>query len=117
MKKQGRSERKGYRDQPNRGKSNRVGLYDVIIAPVLTEKSRYFIQSNQVYTFFVHHLATKGEVINAVESLWDVKVLSVNTLIQRGKVKRTLQGTTKKTNRKKAMVKLIEGDTIPVFNT
>ncbi|ODR94513.1 50S ribosomal protein L23 [Methyloceanibacter stevinii] len=87
--------------------------YDVILAPVITEKSSEASESNQV-VFKVRLNATKPQIKNAVEKLFGVKVVAVNTLTRKGKTKffRGIKGTQKDT--KKAVVKLAEGDKIDV---
>ncbi len=87
--------------------------YDVILAPVITEKATAVSESNQVM-FKVRRDATKPEIKAAVEALFKVKVLSVNTLNRKGKTKtfRGIRG--KQQNVKKAIVRLAEGDRIDV---
>ena len=87
--------------------------YDVIIAPVITEKATIASERNQV-TFKVRRTATKPEIKEAVEKLFDVKVKSVNTLIRKGKV-RTFRGSPgRQSDVKKAIVTLEEGHRIDV---
>jgi large subunit ribosomal protein L23 len=87
--------------------------YDVIVAPVITEKASAASEANQV-VFKVRRDATKPEIKAAVEQLFKVKVLSVNTLTRKGKNKvfRGLRG--KQQDVKKAVVRLAEGDKIDV---
>lgn len=92
-----------------------MNKYDVLLKPILTEKSNTLRQFHQVYTFFVHNQATKQDIRKAVESMWEVKVVKVNTSILRGKVKRNRHGITKRPNRKKAMVTLEQGHVIDLF--
>jgi large subunit ribosomal protein L23 len=85
--------------------------YDVIVSPVITEKSTMLSEANQV-VFNVPRTATKVEIKSAVESLFKVKVKAVNTIVRKGKLKtfrgrRALQGDTKK-----AIVTLVEGHSI-----
>ncbi len=85
--------------------------YDVIVSPVITEKSTLVSEANQVI-FNVAPKATKPEIKAAVESLFKVKVKAVNTLVRKGKLKafrghRALQRDTKK-----AIVTLEEGHSI-----
>ena len=88
---------------------------DIIIAPVVSEKSYALIEEG-VYTFKVHPSASKPEIRDAVESIWGVEVLKVNTLNRVGKRKRTRGtnrvGTTAAT--KRAIVTLAAGE-IPLF--
>ena len=87
--------------------------YDVIIAPVITEKATAVSESNQV-VFKVRRDATKPEIKAAIEQLFGVKVLAVNTILRKGKTK-TFRGVKgKQQNVKKAIVCLAEGDTIDV---
>lgn len=85
--------------------------YQVIVAPVITEKATMGSENNQV-TFKVAADATKPEIKAAVEGLFDVKVKSVNTLNQKGKVKRFRGHIGQRTGFKKAVVTLEEGQTI-----
>jgi large subunit ribosomal protein L23 len=87
--------------------------YDIIIAPVITEKATTASEYNQV-VFRVARTATKPEIKEAVEKLFDVKVKAVNTLIRKGKVKafRNRRGTL--SDVKKAIVTLEEGHRIDV---
>jgi large subunit ribosomal protein L23 len=87
--------------------------YDVILNPVVTEKSTMLTENN-VVTFNVPMTATKTEIKAAVEALFSVKVEKVNTLRQDGKVKRFRGITGRRNHTKKAMVKLAEGHTIDV---
>jgi large subunit ribosomal protein L23 len=87
--------------------------YDVIIAPVITEKATAVSESNQV-VFKVRRDATKPEIKAAIEQLFGVKVLTVNTILRKGKTK-TFRGVKgKQQDVKKAIVRLAEGDTIDV---
>jgi large subunit ribosomal protein L23 len=87
--------------------------YDVIIAPVITEKATAVSVSNQV-VFKVRRDATKPEIKAAIEQLFGVKVLAVNTILRKGKTK-TFRGVKgKQQDVKKAIVRLAEGDTIDV---
>ncbi|HKB21485.1 MAG TPA: 50S ribosomal protein L23 [Methyloceanibacter sp.] len=87
--------------------------YDVIIAPVITEKATAVSESNQV-VFKVRRDATKPEIKAAIEQLFGVKVLAVNTILRKGKTK-TFRGVKgKQQDVKKAIVRLAEGDTIDV---
>ncbi len=89
--------------------------YDIILGPVVTEKSTQGSEYNQV-TFKVRTDATKPEIKEAVEGLFEVKVRKVNTIKVKGKVKRTRQGRQgRRADWKKAMVSLGEGDTIDVM--
>jgi len=88
---------------------------DVIIAPIVSEKSYSLIEQG-VYTFQVDTKASKPEIRDAVEAIWGVEVLKVNTLNRSGKRKRT-RGTNrigKRPNTKRAIVTLAAGE-IPLF--
>jgi large subunit ribosomal protein L23 len=87
--------------------------YDIILSPVITEKATTASEHNQV-TFRVRRDATKPQIKEAVEKLFDVKVKSVNTLIRKGKVKafRGMRG--RQSDVKKAIVTLAEGHRIDV---
>lgn len=94
--------------------STKSDARDVILAPVVSEKS-YSLLDENAYTFLVHPDANKTEIRQAVESIWDVKVLSVNTLNRKGKSKRFRFTTGKRPDTKRAIVKLREGDSIEIF--
>ena len=89
---------------------------DVIIRPVVSEKSYALIESN-VYTFEVHSDAAKPEIRNAIEEIFGVKVASVNTLNRKGKsVRNRRTGKVgSRPDRKRAIVTLAEGDSIDLF--
>jgi large subunit ribosomal protein L23 len=88
-------------------------MYDVIRSPVITEKSTRGSEHNQV-TFRVPLTATKPEIKAAVEGLFDVKVKAVNTTRVKGKTKRFRGIKGKRSDVKKAMVTLQEGQSIDV---
>jgi len=89
---------------------------DVIIQPVVSEKSYGLIEEN-VYTFLVHPDAAKPEIRSAVEAIFDVKVTKVNTLNRKGKstVNRRTGVRGKRPDRKRAIVTLAPGDSIDLF--
>lgn len=87
--------------------------YDVIVAPVITEKSTMASENNQV-VFKVARTASKTDIKAAVEALFGVKVTAVNTLIRKGKVKRFRGITGRQSDVKKAVVTLAEGQSIDV---
>ncbi len=90
---------------------------DIIIAPVVSEKSYALIEEG-VYTFQVHKSASKPEIRDAVETIWGVEVLKVNTLNRNGKRKRT-RGTNRigtRPDTKRAIVTLAAGE-IPLFDS
>jgi large subunit ribosomal protein L23 len=88
-------------------------LYDVIRAPIVTEKSTMVSENNQVM-FKVAMTATKPDIKEAVERLFNVKVLSVNTLIRKGKLRRFRGVKGRQSDFKKAIVTLEEGQTIDI---
>ena len=88
-------------------------LFDVIRAPLVTEKSTMVSESNQVM-FKVAMTATKPDIKEAVERLFNVKVLAVNTLIRKGKNKRFRGVKGQQSDFKKAIVTLAEGQTIDI---
>jgi large subunit ribosomal protein L23 len=94
--------------------STKAGHRDVIIAPVVSEKSYSLIDQN-AYTFVVHRGANKTEIRKAVESIWNVKVVQVNTLNRKGKTKRFRFMQGKRPDSKRAVVKLAPGDKIEIF--
>src|SRR5512139_1166833 len=87
--------------------------YDVIVAPHITEKSTLLSEQNAV-VFKVAPDATKPEIKAAVEALFGVKVTAVNTLTQKGKTKRWQGRTYQRSDVKKAVVTLAEGQSIDV---
>jgi large subunit ribosomal protein L23 len=92
---------------------NKLAMYDVILAPVVTEKSTRVSEHNQI-VFKVRMDATKPEIKKAVEGLFGVKVTAVNTLVQKGKVKRFRGRVGFRSDVKKAIVTLAEGQSIDV---
>ena len=87
--------------------------YDVIVAPHITEKSTLVSEANAV-VFKVANDATKPEIKAAVEALFDVKVLGVNTIVQKGKTKKWKGVPYTRSDFKKAVVTLAEGQQIDV---
>jgi len=89
---------------------------DSILAPVVSEKSYGLIEQG-VYTFKVHPSASKPEISDAIESIWGVTVLKVNTLNRKGKVTRARRKgrAGSKPDTKRAIVTLAAGDEIPLF--
>ena len=89
-----------------------VRHYDVILAPHITEKSTLLSEHNGV-VFKVANDATKPQIKEAVEALFDRKVASVNTIVVKGKSKRWKGRPYKRSDVKKAIVTLAEGQSIP----
>ena len=91
---------------------------DIILAPVVSEKSYALIEQG-VYTFKVHPSASKPEISDAVQAIWGVKVLKVNTINRKGKVVRTRNTNRlgKRPDTKRAIVTLAAGNKIPLFES
>lgn len=87
--------------------------YDVILAPHITEKSTLASEHNAV-VFKVAGTATKPQIKEAIEAIYDKKVVSVNTLIMKGKVKRWKGKPYTRSDVKKAIVTLAEGEMIDI---
>ncbi|WP_147150794.1 50S ribosomal protein L23 [Neoasaia chiangmaiensis] len=90
---------------------SREAMYDIIRAPLITEKATALSEKNQV-VFKVAPNAAKPEIKVAVETLFGVKVVSVNTLIQKGKTKMVRGRPGRRSDIKKAYVQLAEGQSI-----
>ncbi len=89
--------------------------HDIIFAPVVSEKSYDLIEHNNSYTFEVDPRANKEEIRDAVETVFDVSVLRVNTMNRKGKTKRSGYKLGKRKDIKRAVVTLAEGDSIDLF--
>jgi len=87
---------------------------DVLLAPVISEKSYGLLDENK-YTFIVRPDAHKTQTKIAVEQVFNVTVLDVNTLNRQGKRKRTRQGFGRRKDTKRAIVSLAPGDRIEIF--
>ena len=87
---------------------------DIVIRPVVSEKSYGALERNS-YTFLVEPQANKTEIKEAIQQIWNVRVTNVNTIVRKGKVKRTRLSTGKRPDQKRAVVTLIPGDTIEIF--
>lgn len=87
---------------------------DVLLAPVVSEKSYGLLDENK-YTFLVHPDANKTQIKIAVEAVFGVKVSGVNTLNRSGKRKRTRTGFGRRKDTKRAIVTVVEGDRIDIF--
>jgi large subunit ribosomal protein L23 len=90
---------------------------DVILEPVVSEKSYGLLEAN-VYTFKVHPSASKPEIRDAVQTIFGVRVLKVNTLNRKGKRKRNRRNFTfgSRPDTKRALITLAEGDSIELFD-
>ena len=89
--------------------------HEVVVRPLITEKTSAAYQDRGEYTFEVHPNASKPQIRQAIEELFGVKVTDVWTSQQRGKEKRMGTSSGRRPNWKKAIVKLREGDTIEIF--
>jgi large subunit ribosomal protein L23 len=87
---------------------------DIIIRPIVSEKSYAGLERN-TYTFLVALDANKTEIKEAIQQIWNVGVLNVNTMNRKGKVKRTRLATGKRPDQKRAVVTLRPGDSIEIF--
>jgi large subunit ribosomal protein L23 len=92
-----------------------IVIQDVLKRPLVTEKSERNRAEGQQFAFEVHRDATKIQVKQAVEKLFNVHVLAVRTAVIRGKNKRVGRSTGRRPNWKKAFVTLKEGETIALF--
>jgi large subunit ribosomal protein L23 len=92
-------------------------VYDVIRRPIISEKSTALAEVASRYAFEVSVKANKQEIRDAVQRLFNVKVCDVRTMIMHGKVKRVGRFETKRSNWKKALVTLAEGQKIEFFQT
>jgi len=88
---------------------------DILISPVVSEKSYSLLDENK-YTFLVRKDANKTAIKQAVESVFNVKVLRVNTMNRKGKTYRTRFGEGSRSDTKRAIVSLAQGDRIDIFN-
>ncbi len=89
---------------------------DVVVRPVVSEKSYASIERN-TYTFVVRPDANKTEIKQAVQAIWEVRVVSVNTMNRRGKMKRRGYTKGRRPDQKRAIVTLAEGDSIEIFES
>src|SRR3954452_7150698 len=92
-------------------------FYEVIRRPIISEKSTALAEVGGRYAFEVALQANKQEIKDAVQRLFNVKVREVRTMIMHGKVKRVGRFETKRSNWKKALVTLAEGNKIDFFQT
>ena len=89
--------------------------YQVVIRPIVTEKGFHWAEHKNVYSFEVNKLATKKDIKEAVETLFDVKVIEVRTQNRKGKKARSRRSTGVRKSWKKAMVKLDAESKISYF--
>ena len=90
-------------------------LYDVIVRPIVTEKSTDLLDRNGKYSFVVARDANKVEIARAVEKLFNVHVREVRTMQYRGKERRVGRTIGRRASWKKAVVTLREGESIEIF--
>ncbi len=90
-------------------------LEEVLIRPLLTEKSSIQTENTNRYVFQVQKKANKIQVKDAVEKMFDVKVTNVKTAVLPGKVRRTNKGTNVSSSWKKAYVQIQEGQKLELF--
>jgi large subunit ribosomal protein L23 len=88
---------------------------DVIIRPLVTEKSTHQQQTRNVYAFEVHENANKPQIKQAVEKIYNVKVLDVRTMTRKGKPRRAKYKMAHGSDWKRAIVKLDENSRIDLF--
>ena len=89
---------------------------DIVIRPVVSEKSYAGLDQN-TYTFLVDKRANKTEIKEAIQQIWNVHVTSVRTLNRKGKTKRRRFTVGKRADEKRAIITLVEGDKIEIFET
>ncbi|MAY82028.1 MAG: 50S ribosomal protein L23 [Deltaproteobacteria bacterium] len=92
-------------------------LHDVLIRPILTEKTTRLEAGENVYTFEVGVAANKHQIKEAVQSVFGVNVEDVRTMVVRGKSKRFGRYYGKRSNWKKAFVRLSDGDSLNFFES
>jgi large subunit ribosomal protein L23 len=92
-------------------------VYEVIKRPIISEKSTALAELGNRYAFEVSVAANKQEIRDAVQRLFNVNVREVRTMVMHGKVKRVGRFETKRSNWKKAIVTLNEGQKIDFFQT
>jgi len=88
---------------------------DVLLAPVVSEKSYSLLDENK-YTFLVAPAANKTEIKIAVEAVFNVNVIRLNTSNRKGKVRRTRRGFGKRPDTKRAIVTVADGQRIDIFS-
>lgn len=93
-------------------------VFDIIRRPIITEKSNYLSSALNQYVFEVDYRSTRTTVKDAIETIFDVKVEKVNTMIVPAKQSRNMRNRQMRTRTgayKKAIVTLAEGERIPIF--
>ncbi len=89
--------------------------HDLILAPVVSEKSYDLIENENIYTFEVDPRSNKEEIRDAIDEVFEVTVIRVNTMNRKGKRKRSGFTFGKRKDVKRAIVKIAEGDSIDLF--
>lgn len=92
-----------------------VGSTHIIKRPLLSEKNTFSMNEQKRYTFLVDPRATKDEITSAIQEIYKVRVVGINTQTRKGKFRRTKHGLTQEPISKKATVRLHEQDTIELF--
>jgi large subunit ribosomal protein L23 len=87
----------------------------ILVKPIVTEKTTWAAGRHNAYTFEVHPDASKYTVKSAVESIYNVKVDSIRTMVRKGKTRKTKYGPTKRSDKKRAVVILKGEDRIDLF--
>ncbi|TVQ91740.1 MAG: 50S ribosomal protein L23 [Deltaproteobacteria bacterium] len=90
-------------------------LKDILVRPIVTEKTTVHLGNDNTYAFEVNLKANKNQVKHAIEQYYGVSVADVRTLVMRGKVKRFGRHHSKRSNWKKAYVTLADGESINIF--
>jgi large subunit ribosomal protein L23 len=90
-------------------------IHDIIRKPVVTEKGTWAMNEQNRYAFHVDPRATKGQIKEAVEKIYNVKVEKVNTQVRKGVQRRLKYGLVQMSDTKTAVVRLKEGSTIELF--
>ena len=88
---------------------------DIIIEPVVSEKSYDLVAQNNTYSFIVDPRSNKTEIRQAIESIFEVRVVGVSTMNRQGKRKRTGATIGRRKNTKRAFITLADGDSIEFF--
>ena len=88
---------------------------DIIFEPVVSEKSYDLVAQNNTYSFIVDPRSNKTEIRQAIEEIFEVRVVGVSTMNRQGKRKRTGATIGRRKNTKRALVTLADGDSIEVF--
>lgn len=93
-----------------------MNLHEILVRPLITEKSTAQLHGESVFAFEVGLAAEKHQVKAAIEALYEVQVANVRTLIVRGKLKRSGRHASKRSNWKKAYVQLAAGQSLNLYD-